>query len=161
MLPDRPQLLYDVSTDTVALTRVNSAISERAHIGGQELKPVKSRGVASDGLALQIGTYRRGVIQEAAKKKDMVTQSMLSKRNISPQEFGGFVSSHSFGVGRKTRGVQNQMWKTKQQVLSGIEDVGLRRKTDAHHRRQETPWPNVLQQGLVNTHREHLTRNQG
>lgn len=134
----RTRLLFNVGTSTVIHARINSGIVERSHLPGQELKSPKSRGLALDGQALQVATYRRSVAKEGGVLKDAITEKVMKAKNMVRGELAAFTKAQTFSVGRKNRGVQQQMWK--KQVLGGVRKYGLRRETDGHKVCRRANW---------------------
>ena len=55
-------------------------------------------------------------------------------------EFAAFTKSQTFSIGRKSRGVQQQMWKKRQEVLGGVRNYGLRRQMDGHKVYRRVNW---------------------
>ena len=96
---EQSQFVYEFSTDMAIFSRVNSAITERWHLSGQELKPTKSRGLALDALALQTTTYRKSVTRDSEILRGNVEGDVLKRKGITQQEFAVTCSRRRLGWG--------------------------------------------------------------
>ena len=131
-----PELVHKACSDNAVMLRVGSAVVERAHIAGQDLKPLKSRGVALDGQALAMSTYRKSAIAEGRWMCGKVKDQVLRERNISAEAMARHSKSFRFGnASYRTSSRTNKL-----RILGGQKKVGLRRRTDGHKKFRRSVW---------------------
>ena len=95
---DRPELVHTASVDNVLMLRVGSGAVERARISGQELKPLKSRGVALDAQALAMTAYRKSTMAEGAWLLKRVKIEVLGELKISAETMSRHSKSLRIGT---------------------------------------------------------------
>ena len=82
LLETSPREGYGVLEDALPITRVGSVMVERAHLFGQDLKPVKSRGLARDAAALETNTYVRSAIRNGELVAAAVEEEFCRARGV-------------------------------------------------------------------------------
>ena len=144
MLPEirsNPMFVHDACADNVLMLRVGSGVVERAHRSGQELKPVKSKGIALDAQALAMTTYRKSAIAEGRWLLDKVKGKVLRERNICPSEMARHAKSFRFGNVHAASYKAFGNKKTKKlRLLGGQKKVGLSRRSDGHKKFRRSVW---------------------
>ena len=144
MLPEirsNPMFVHDACADNVLMLRVGSGVVERAHRSGQELKPVKSKGIALDAQALAMTTYRKSAIAEGRWLLDKVKGKVLRERNICPSEMARHAKSFRFGNIHTASYKAFGNKKTKKlRLLGGQKKVGLSRRSDGHKKFRRSVW---------------------
>ncbi len=135
-----PELVHKASADNVLMLRVGSGVVERSHIAGQELKPVKSKGVALDAQALAMTTYRKSAIAEGRWLLNRVKGQLLRDRKVCPKAMARHAKSFRFGSGKASRNETSSKMTKKQRLLGGEQRVGLKRKTDGHKKFRRSVW---------------------
>ena len=132
-----PELVHKVCADHVVMLRVGSVVVERQHILGQDLKPAKSKGVASDAQALAMTTYRKSVIAEGKWLAGKVKEKVLRDMKICPKAMARHSKSFRFGT---SSSYQDKRRTKKLRLLGGQKRVGLRRRTDGHKKFRRSVW---------------------
>ena len=69
------------------LIRIGSAVVERAHLFGQDLKPGKSRGLAKDSATLGCNTYIRSAVRNGELVAEAVEKDAASARGTTRTAF--------------------------------------------------------------------------
>jgi hypothetical protein len=147
LVDDRPELVHTASVDTVLMLRVGSAVVERAHISGQELKPLKSRGVALDAQALAMTTYRKSAMAEGAWLLKRVQEEVRGELNISAEAMSRHSKSLRLGnkIGNTSASAKSKSKKLR--TIGGQQRVGLLRKVDGHKKFRRSHWNSLARVG--------------
>ena len=130
------ELVHKACGDNAVMLRVGSGVVERAHIAGQDLKPLKSRGIALDGQALAMNTYRKSVIGEGRWMSHQMKTQVLKERNLSAEAVARH--SNSFRFGKSSNNTCSRSKKLR--ILGGQQKVGLRRCVDGYKKFRRGNW---------------------
>ena len=133
LLRTAPRRAHRVLSNVLPLIRVGSAVVERAHLYGQELKPKRSRGVGCDVATLAIGTYIRSCKREAAVINTAVEACAAKNR-------GSTVMQYRSGM-QRLRISSTEMTEAKvQRICKATTSSGRRRSAEGYRHFRSDKW---------------------
>ena len=101
MMQNAPQLAINTCKASLPLMHMSSAVVERSHLVGQELKPPRSRGRAVDAENLAIRSYQKFCVNDGEKIKNAVENAALKARGLSRCEFHALTSTFRLGKSQR------------------------------------------------------------
>ena len=144
LLSTRPADAWAVAHEIVAHCRVASAVVERAHLHGQELRAEKGRGLAPAAKTVAEVSFRRSAVAEARSVSRLVHERVFKARGLTMARYVAL--SRSFRTGLRNRqpergaATEQKRKRTVSNVDKMLNPKRRRRATDGYRSFRSSKW---------------------